>query len=132
LTRRERQRYTRRVTPEKRVTRLLYGALIAVTAAFIVTSIVQVARDLYADDHPKAAGACAAAVEALVTAVDADAAERERVWSGYPGSAAACEADPVGKDALAAAERYRRSALRPAGPDRDLGRVRRAAMSFIR
>lgn len=125
--------HTRPVTPEKRATRLLYGALIAVTAAFILASIAQVARDLYSDDHPKVTGACAAAVERLVEAVDAgDAAEAGKVWSGYPGNAAACDADPVGADALAAVERYRRSALRPAGEARDLGRVRRAAMSFIR
>jgi hypothetical protein len=134
------------------MTRLLYGVLIALTTAFIVSSIVQVARELFSQEHPKVTGACAVLVEELFSsvesslgssvssassvssvsssgAVDAGDGRAEKAWSGYPESARACDADPSGKDALAAVERYRRSALRHG---RDLARVRRAAMSFIR
>lgn len=112
---------------EKRVKRVLYGSFIAVTAVFVFANIAQVSSTLYGGEPPKAQGACAAALAELVGAVETP--DRERVWSRYAEGAKACEGDPVGADALAAAERYARAASRHRS---DLGRVRRAAESFIR
>jgi hypothetical protein len=125
------QDYTRRMaeglSPEKRMTRLLYAVFIAVVTLFVVSNIVQVSRTLFWDNDRKVTGGCAAAVASLVDSVET--AERDQVWARYPDTSKACDQDPNGADALAAAQRYARAAARHKS---DLGRVRRAAESFIR
>lgn len=142
----------------KKASRVVYGVFIAITAAFVISSIVQVASDLFFSDEarPVAAGgtgvnpACADRIEEMVHAIDVARLEashksdheaalhaytvaKEAAWARYGELTRACESDPHGADALAALDRFDRAAERDAIRQAvELGRVRRSVDSFIR
>lgn len=142
----------------KKASRVVYGVYIAITAAFVIASIVQVASDLFSNDEarPVAASgtgvnaACADRIEEMVHAIDVARLEashksdretalhaytvaKEAAWARYGELARACESDPHGADALAALDRFDRAAERDAIRQAvELGRVRRSVDSFIR
>ncbi|WP_146653788.1 hypothetical protein [Labilithrix luteola] len=143
-----------------RLDRLVYGVFIALTAAFVVSSIVQVASELFFTDEarPKAAGAagpavnpaCAERIGDMIHAIDVARLEashksdrdtalhaysvaKDAAWARYGELTRACESDPNGVDALAALDRFERAAERDAIRQAvELGRVRRSVDSFIR
>lgn len=140
--------------PSKRLTRAVYGAFIALTAAFVVSSVAQVARTLFggaAGGAPPPIGTdCAQGVRGLALAVEQARAaaasapnliEAERryeatkrpAWERHEAVARACQADPAGPDALSAVVRLDRAtqgALRREASQ--LAPVRREVDSFIR
>ncbi|MBX3185441.1 MAG: hypothetical protein KF819_00440 [Labilithrix sp.] len=142
-------------------TRAVYAVFVALAAAFIVSSTVQIARAVFggsaADRRaegsaPALPAACASGLETLTTAVDravaaaasaADPADAERryrsarspEWDEDRRKAleAPCAADPRGAEAVAAVARLDRAAEGAVRRQSgDLGPVRRAALSFIR
>ncbi len=115
-------------TPEQRVTRVLYGVFIAITAAFVVSTIVQVSTAVFGA-HERVGEACAQGLSGLEKAVDTGGDSKKKAWEHYSDVEKTCEADPNGKSALAALARYERAAERQRG---DLGPVRRAVESFIK
>lgn len=78
LTHARRGRYTPRVPSPKRITSVVYAAFVAVAAAFVISSTVQIARSVLAEPSPGAANAaavtvapaCAEGVRTLAAAVD--------------------------------------------------------------
>lgn len=142
---------------DKRVTRALYAAFIALAAAFIVTSVVDVAKVLFGREatgaaRPHVSAACADAVAALASAVDRAAAaaaaapeprDAERAYSDAKkpewdperrdALSGPCRGDPNGPAALAAVARFDRAAeawIRRRATE--LSPVRREVDSFIR
>ena len=158
LTRQTPRRYTRRVIRKQRVTRVVYAVFILFVAAFVISSIAQVARKVFGEPETLAGAAdarlpkvsssrCAAALAQEIAAIDnaraiasteenKDAAKarfsrerREKTTADAPG---ACAEDPHGTEALASLARFDRAAeahaLREAS---ELSPVRLAAQSFI-
>jgi hypothetical protein len=144
------------VAADKRVTRVVYGAFVALAAAFIVSSVWQIAAQLFGfgaasrPEAPRASAACATGLRELAAAVDrgsaaaqgagsADEAEQRykdavaKTWSEKDQLLRPCQDDPAGPEAMAALARLDRAAegaaRRQAG---ELGPVRREVESFIR
>lgn len=117
---------------DKRVTRLLFGAFVLLTGAFVVSTIVQVATAVFGT-HDRVGPACGAGLDSLARAVESGEGEKKKAWERYPEVAKTCETDPQGQGALAALARYERAASRASRKrDGDLVPVRRAVDSFIR
>ncbi len=138
---------------EQAITRGVYGVFIFLASAFIVASIVQIARAVFQDDariHAVASEACAATLRAEAGAIDralaaaaaaSDAREGERMYfetlSADPlledRGRRACASDAAGADALAALARLHRAAESSVRrQSAALGPVRREVYSFIR
>lgn len=135
-------------------TRLVYGAFVVIVAAFVVSNVWQVARQVFVDpaaaDAPVVGPACGAllaeedasiraAEEAALRAKDDEEARRAydaaRTASRAraPERERACAGDPQGALALAAFARLDRAAqAHVARRGAELSPVRLAAQSFIR
>lgn len=143
--------YTVRVTRKQRVTRLVYGVFVVGVGAFILSNVWQVARVTFGEptgaNFPKVEGACAAAIEKEIAAIDharvTASGERDGDAARHAYAAArkaeatdvkaACANDPNGVDALAAVGRLDRSAESHAVRDAsEIGPMRQSARSFIR
>ena len=158
MTGRLARRYTGHVIRKQRVTRVVYGVFVVLVAAFVVSSITQVARIVFGE--PKSAAAadaratkvgpeCALKVEGQLAAIEqarlaagtessGEAATaryaRERSASKAAGEdlERVCARDPHGTEALAALARLDRAAETHAIRDAaELSPVRLAAQSFI-
>jgi hypothetical protein len=146
--------------PKNRRTTALYAVFVLGAAVFIVSSVWQIASQVFAAppapatnaSGPRVGPGCAAALSALARAVDkgvlaaaavadpAEAAKRYTVargpsWEGARKSELlrACEGDPAGPEAVAALARLDRvaeSAIRRQSSE--LAPVRREVDSFIR
>jgi hypothetical protein len=166
LTHAPRERYTGRVPageqPARKrstpATRAVYAVFVALAAAFIVSSTVQIAQEVFAEPGPSGdapgavAPACAAGLRTLASAVDrglaaagaaSDAADAERRYRAARSPewdparqqelVRPCEGDAHGVAAIAAMARLDRAAEGAVQRRSDeLGPVRRAALSFIR
>jgi hypothetical protein len=149
--------------PERKVhprlaRRIVYGAFIVFTTAFVASITVQVPSALYAETDspalphapPRVGHACAQGLRELTQASEAawleasqhhDHEQAVRVfeetkraaWSRHAEIAKACEGDPNGVDALAAVHRFDR-AVENAATRHVLfvGRVRQKVESFIK
>lgn len=137
------------------MTRAVYGVFVVLVAAFVVSSIGQVARALFGAPESAAEAAvtakvdpgCAAAIAREIESIEEarstasmesngeaakDRYDRERRVS-QEGPDRACAADPQGSEALAALARLERAARAHAVRDAtELRPVRLAAQSFIR
>jgi hypothetical protein len=141
--------------PDRRVTRVVYGFFVLFTAVFIGGLIYEVAVQVFAGEAPKTealAADCARGVRALEDAVnrgiaaglggddvDIDVAvaryrgARDEEWKKMESVAAACHAEPRGKDAMAALARLDRQAEGVVRRQTaELRAVRREVDSFIR
>ncbi len=140
---------------DKRVTRVVYGAFVALAAAFILSSVWQIASQLFgfgAASRPvqHVGPQCAAAIQQDVLAIDLALAEpttalggddavnayqqhKKREWQDQEKLTQCCAGDPAATQAIAAVMRLDRAAesavRRRAG---ELGPVRREVDSFIR
>lgn len=138
--------------PDKRVTRLVYGAFVAVTTVFVGSLIVEVATQVFSDAPRSEAlsAECAKGVRELYAGVDQGipaglAAEdveeavtryrtaRDEAWKKKDGITQTCAAEPRGADALAAVARLDRQAETVIRRQTvELRAVRREVDSFIR
>jgi hypothetical protein len=140
------------------VTRVVYGAFVALAAAFILSSVWQISSQVFgfAGASPPAArrvgAACAGALHKDVLAIDLALVDAEPVSMVGPEEAAgayqhaklrgwvddtrlaeSCAGEAAGPDAIAALFRYERAAegaVRRSSTE--LGPVRREVESFIR
>lgn len=140
-------------SPDRRVTRLVYGAFVVLTTIFVASLIFEVASQVFADDAPKVEAlspACASGVRDLYAGVnqgipaglaaeDVEAAvtryraARDEAWKQKDGITATCGAEPRGADALAAVARLDRQAETVIRRQTvELRAVRREVDSFIR
>jgi hypothetical protein len=141
------------VAADKRVTRALYAVFVAGSAAFIVSSVWQIASAVFLPEttgNPRVGQACAAAIAELEHGVDRGVAaavsntnpdEAERLYQSSRGDAwqkkddllRPCETEPVGPEAVAALARFDRAAASSLRRHvTELGPVRREVESFIR
>lgn len=138
--------------PDKRVTRLVYGAFVAVTTVFVGSLIVEVASQVFADAPRIEALSpdCARGVRDLYQGVNQGipaglAAEdveeavtryrtaRDEAWKKKDDITTTCAAEPRGADALAAVARLDRQAETVVRRQTvELRAVRREVDSFIR
>ena len=139
----------------RKVTRVVYGAFVAVTAVFVGGLIYEVATQVFAGEAPKVealAADCAQGVKSLEAAVnrgiaaglgsdgvDVDDAvaryrgKRDEEWTRLDRVATACAAQPRGKEAMAALARLDRQAEGVVRRQTaELRAVRREVDSFIR
>jgi hypothetical protein len=138
----------------RKVTRAVYGAFVGVTAVFVSGLIYEVATQVFAGEAPKVeslVAECAQGVRSLEGAVnrgiaaglgsdgDADVAVaryrgiRDEEWKRLDAVAAACAAQPRGKEAIAALARLDRQAEGVVRRQTvELRAVRREVDSFIR
>jgi hypothetical protein len=138
----------------RKVTRVVYGVFVTVTAVFVGGLILEVALQVFAGEKPKVealAAECAQGVKALESAVnrgiasglgtdaDVDAAvaryrgTRDEEWKRLDTVAASCAAQPRGKEAMAALARLDRQAEGIVRRQTaELQAVRREVDSFIR
>lgn len=149
-----RRRYTPAVTRNQRVTRVVYGVYVVIVAAFTISNIAQVGRQIFganggaATSAPVKVGApCAEQLKIAYEAIEIAAAEaskatdaenasqnyvRRRGMGRSPDLDRACNADPNGVEALAALARLDRAAedhaIRTAT---ELSPVRLSTQSFI-
>lgn len=137
------------------MTRVVYGAFVVFTAVFVGGLIYEVAVQVFAGEAPKVealAAECAQGVRSLEDAVnrgiaaglggdevDVDLAvaryrgKRDEEWRRLDAVAAACAAQPRGKDAMAALARLDRQAEGVVRRQTaELRTVRREVDSFIR
>jgi hypothetical protein len=142
------------VTRKQRVTRAVYGVYVVIIAAFVVSNVTQVGRQIFGPNGgaatkpaAKVNDACAKAIEGEMRVIELArlaasteqseaaaatryASERERARSR--DLEPACSGDPSGADALAALARFDRAseshAVRIAS---DLTPVRLSTQSFI-
>ncbi len=141
---------------DKRVTRVVYGAFVALAAAFIVSSVWQIASQLFGfgpamrPDAPRVGAPCAAAIQQDLLAIDLALSEptmvlggdeavkvyeraKQRGWQDHDKLTQCCAGDPAAAEAIAAVIRLDKAAesavRRRAG---ELGPVRREVDSFIR
>jgi hypothetical protein len=141
---------------KQRVSRAVYAVFVVLVAAFVASSIAQVASAVFATPVAGEAARgeigdrCASALRDTIDAIDrarlvasaeanADisraryATEREQPQKAAGNPAAACAGDPGGAEALAAVARLDRAAEAHAIREaRDLSPVRALAQSFIR
>lgn len=139
----------------RKVTRVVYGAFVAVTAGFVGSLIFEVATQVFAGETPKVealAAECAQGVKAMEGAVnrgiaaglggdDADVDDavaryrgaRDEEWKRHDAVAAKCAAQPRGTEAMAALARLDRQAEGVVRRQTaELRAVRREVDSFIR
>jgi len=137
------------------VSRVVYGAFIVFTTAFVLSIAVQVIPAVYTEPSGSSASsgvgrACADGLRELARASEAARLEASRgrdrkeaarafedgrrsAWSRHAEIARICEGDPRGIDALAAVYRFDRAAEADAVRQvASVGRVRRQVESFIR
>lgn len=138
----------------RKVTRIVYGAFVAVTAIFVSGLIYEVAVQVFAGEAPKVealAADCADGVKSLEAAVnrgiaaglgaadvDVDDAvaryrgARDQEWQKLDAIAAKCSAQPRGTEAMAALARLDRQAEGVVRRQTaELRAVRREVDSFI-
>lgn len=138
----------------RKVSRVVYGAFVGITAVFVGGLIYEVATQVFAGEAPKVealAADCAQGVKSLEGAVnrgiaaglgtdgDTDDAvaryrgTRDEEWKRLDAVAAACAAQPRGKEAMAALARLDRQAEGVVRRQTaELRVVRREVDSFIR
>ena len=139
----------------RKVTRVVYGAFVGITAVFVGGLIVEVAMQVFAGETPKVealAADCAQGVKSLESAVnrgiaaglggadiDVDDAvaryrgARDEEWKKLDAVATSCAAQPRGKEAMAALARLDRQAEGIVRRQTaELRAVRREVDSFIR
>lgn len=137
------------------MTRVVYGAFVAITAIFVFGLIYEVATQVFAGDAPKAerlAADCAHGVKALEAAVNRGIAAglgaadvevddavaryrgaRDEEWKKLDAVAAKCAGQPRGTEAMAALARLDRQAEGVVRRQTaELRAVRREVDSFIR
>jgi hypothetical protein len=139
----------------RKVTRVVYGAFVALTAIFVGGLIYEVAVQVFAGEAPKVealAAECAQGVKALEAAVnrgiaaglgapDVDVEDavaryrgaRDEEWNRLDAVTASCAAQPRGTEAMAALARLDRQAEGVVRRQTaELRAVRREVDSFIR
>jgi hypothetical protein len=144
------------VAQNRRITRALYAVFVTGSAAFILSSVYQIAAAVFlppkdaSGAHARVGSACAAGIRELASGVDhalsaagstpnasdpgaAYATARDASWAKKDDLLRPCESDPVGPEAMAALARLDRMAeSNVRRQSSEFVPVRREVDSFIR